>query len=76
MSKKIEYTEDMIDTLKENFNEYQTDGIITILINARGLWLKNPKMPRTPSFLGKAEKIEKAYKEPTTTYPSKFRIRT
>ena len=37
-----ELTRDMASTLVEYFSFYEVDGIVTIEVTNRGLWLRNP----------------------------------
>lgn len=48
-----ELTADMVETLSENFTTYQADGVVTIEVTSRGLWLQHPATG-TRQFLGLA----------------------
>ncbi|MEM7295941.1 MAG: hypothetical protein AAF330_04850 [Pseudomonadota bacterium] len=49
---EVQFTHDMVETLREYFACYEVDGVVTLEANAKGLWLKNPDGSR--QFLGRA----------------------
>jgi len=49
---KAEFTKDMVETLNEYFEQYAVDGVVTVEVSNRGLWLPNPATGR--QFLGLA----------------------
>ena len=48
-----ELTADMVETLSEHFATYQIDGVVSIEVTSRGLWLQHPTTG-TRQFLGLA----------------------
>lgn len=48
-----EFTADMVETLSEHFTTYQADGVVSIEVTSRGLWLQHPATG-TRQFLGLA----------------------
>ena len=48
-----ELTADMVETLFEHFTTYQIDGVVSIEVTSRGLWLQHPATG-TRQFLGLA----------------------
>lgn|GEM_PF-6997433 len=50
---KAEFTRDMVDTLHEYFDQYAVDGVVTVEVSNRGLWLPNP-VTHGRQFLGLA----------------------
>lgn len=48
-----EFTKDMSETLDTYFKAYASDGVVTIEVTDRGLWLVNPHFP-SRQFLGLA----------------------
>ena len=51
-----EFTEDMADTLREYFHSYAVEGVVSVEVSTRGLWLVNPMGGR--QFLGRARLTE------------------
>lgn len=51
-----EFTEDMADTLREYFHSYAVEGVVSVEVSTRGLWLVNPMGGR--QFLGLARLTE------------------
>lgn len=43
----------MVETLSEHFTTYQADGVVSIEVTSRGLWLQHP-LTGTRQFLGLA----------------------
>ncbi len=37
-----EFSRDMVETLNEVFSRYETDGVVQVEMNEKGLWLVNP----------------------------------
>lgn len=37
-----ELTEDMVSTLHQYFGTFQADGVVTVELTSRGLWLQHP----------------------------------
>ena len=50
---KAEFTEDMATMLYRVFNDYQSDGIVTLEVATNGLWLIHP-FNASRQFLGLA----------------------
>lgn len=48
-----EFTQDMAETLESYFQAYASDGVVTVEVTDRGLWLVNPRYP-SRQFLGLA----------------------
>lgn len=48
-----EFTKDMVQTLKDYFEAYQVDGVVTVEVTDAGLWLPNPHCT-SRQFLGLA----------------------
>jgi hypothetical protein len=48
-----EFTQDMAETLESYFQAYAADGVVTVEVTDRGLWLVNPRYP-SRQFLGLA----------------------
>jgi hypothetical protein len=48
-----EFTQDMAETLESYFQAYAADGVVTVEVTDRGLWLVNPRHP-SRQFLGLA----------------------
>ena len=48
----IEFTEDMVMTLRDHFREFEVDGIVSIVRDDVGLWLLTKDGRR--AFLGRA----------------------
>ncbi len=38
----VEFTSDMADTLNKFFAAYEAEGVVTVEVTNRGLWLRNP----------------------------------
>ena len=49
-----EFTKDMVDTLQAYFEAYQVNGVVTVEVTDRGLWLPNPHIS-SRQFLGLAK---------------------
>ena len=49
---KVEFTEDMAETLRKYFVAYEVEGVVTLESDDIGLWLRNPNGTR--QFLGRA----------------------
>lgn len=47
-----EFSEDMAETLQNYFRDYAVDGVVSVEVSDRGLWLVNPDGSR--QFLGLA----------------------
>lgn len=50
-----EFTRDMAETLISHFADYEVEGIVTIEVTDKGLWLKNPEGGQ--QFLGATKSI-------------------
>ncbi len=51
-----DFTIDMAITLTSHFDQYATDGVVSVEVTTRGLWLPNP-YTHTRQFLGSAYKF-------------------
>ena len=49
---EAEFTQDMAETLSEYFASYSSDGVVTLEVTDKGIWLRNPVGGR--QFLGSA----------------------
>lgn len=49
-----EFTKDMVETLQAYFEAYQVNGVVTVEVTDRGLWLPNPHFS-SRQFLGLAK---------------------
>lgn len=49
----IEFTKDMVETLSAFFDVYAVEGVVTIEVSNRGLWLPNHRT-KSRQFLGLA----------------------
>ncbi len=47
------FTPDMVATLASTFARYEDDGVVTLEVTCRGLWLVNP-LDNSRQFLGQA----------------------
>ena len=50
------FSKDMSATLLEYFDQYAIEGVVTVEVTDKGLWLKNPTMGR--QFLGATDLIK------------------
>ena len=51
---RAEFTMDMLETLQTYFEAYQVNGVVTVEVTDRGLWLPNPHFS-SRQFLGLAK---------------------
>lgn len=49
----VEFTKDMVDTLATFFDTYAVEGVLTVEVSKRGLWLPN-RHTKSRQFLGLA----------------------
>lgn len=55
---KIALSKDMAETLRQFFHVYENDGVVTLEVNDRGLWLVHPH-DQSRQFLGQAVPSER-----------------
>jgi len=58
---RAEFTRDMVETLRQCFDDYQVNGVVRIDVTDKGLWLPVPG-DGAQKFLGSAKLIDQPAK--------------